>query len=170
MIWNGKTWEIFLKLCYFRNQFVVFAALLIVNVIFLHNLKMQYGPGYKRLSWYISGLQSVGFSIGNVECGPEIEYAEGGGGGKKVSFTAYSSCRLQLLHIILVWLNHIQTFLKRNIFESSIIYLHFNCLLSVHVFVHEAIHHTELNIYFNNQHVLINAPHNINTGAQSSNT
>ena len=93
-----------------------------------------------------------------------------GGGGKKVSFTAYSSCRLQLLHIILVWLNHIQTFLKRNIFESSIIYLHFNCLLSVHVFVHEAIHHTELNIYFNNQHVLINAPHNINTGAQSSNT
>ena len=86
MIWNGKTWEIFLKLSYFRNQFVFFAALLIVNVIFLHNLKMQYGPGYKRLSWYISGLQSVGFSIGNVECGPEIEYAEGGGGGQESQF------------------------------------------------------------------------------------
>ena len=110
------------------------------------------------------------FQLGMWSVDRKLSMRRGGGGGKKVSFTAYSSCRLQLLHIILVWLNHIQTFLKRNIFESSIIYLHFNCLLSVHVFVHEAIHHTELNIYFNNQHVLINAPHNINTGAQSSNT
>lgn len=41
MVWNGKTWDIFLKLSYFRNQFVFFAALLMVNVIFLHDLKMQ---------------------------------------------------------------------------------------------------------------------------------
>ena len=33
------------------------------------------------------------------------------------------------------------------------IYLQYDCLLSVHVFVREAIHHTEHNIYFNNQHV-----------------
>ena len=42
---------------------------------------------------------------------------------------------------------------KKNTFEKSIIYLQYNYLLSVHVFVHEAIHHTEHNIYFNNQHV-----------------
>lgn len=41
MVWNGKTWGIFLKLSYFRNQSVFFAALLMVNVIFLHDLKMQ---------------------------------------------------------------------------------------------------------------------------------
>ena len=40
-VWNGKTWEIFLKLIYFRNQFVFFAALLKKNVIFLHDLKIQ---------------------------------------------------------------------------------------------------------------------------------
>ena len=38
-------------------------------------------------------------------------------------------------------------------FENSIIYLQYDCLLSMHVFVCEAIHHTEHNIYFNNQHV-----------------
>ena len=59
---------------------------------------------------------------------------------------------------------------KRNIFETSIIYLHFNCLLYVHVFLHEVIHHTELKSYFNSQHVLINTFHNINTGVQSYNT
>ena len=53
---------------------------------------------------------------------------------------------------------------------ASIIYLYYNCLLYVQVFVHEAIHHTELNIYFNNQHLLINISHNINTELQSSNT
>ena len=42
MVWNGKTWEIFLKLSYFRNQFVFFLTLLIVNVIFLHDLNVQY--------------------------------------------------------------------------------------------------------------------------------
>ena len=42
MVWNGKTWEIFLKLSYFRNQFVFFPTLLIVNVIFLHDLNVQY--------------------------------------------------------------------------------------------------------------------------------
>ena len=36
-----------------------------------------------------------------------------GEGAKKVSFTVYSSCRLQLLHIIFVRINRIQTFLKR---------------------------------------------------------
>ena len=40
-VWNGKTWEIFLKLIYFRNQFVFFVALLKKNVIFLHDLKIQ---------------------------------------------------------------------------------------------------------------------------------
>ena len=53
---------------------------------------------------------------------------------------------------------------------ASIIYLHYNCLLYVQVFVHEAIHHAELNICFNNQHLLINISHNINTELQSSNT
>ena len=38
MIWNGNTWEIFLKLNYSRNQFVFFTALLKVIVIFLHDL------------------------------------------------------------------------------------------------------------------------------------
>ena len=38
MIWNRKTWEVLLKLCYFRNQFVFFAAFLIVNMISLHDL------------------------------------------------------------------------------------------------------------------------------------
>ena len=79
MIWNGKTWEIFLKLNYSRNQFVFFTALLKVIVIFLHDLKMQYGLGYKRLSWYISSLQSVGFLIGNVAM-------EGGVGGQESQF------------------------------------------------------------------------------------
>ena len=41
MVWNGKTCEIFLKLSYFRNLFVFFAALLKINVIFLDDLKMQ---------------------------------------------------------------------------------------------------------------------------------
>ena len=40
-VWNGKTWEIFLKPIYFRNQFVFFAALSKKKVIFLHDLKMQ---------------------------------------------------------------------------------------------------------------------------------
>ena len=40
----------------------------------------------------------------------------------------------------------------------------------MYVFAHEAIYQTEINIYFNNQHVLINKSHNINTGVQSSNT
>ena len=54
---------------------------------------------------------------------------------------------------------------------ASIIYLHdYSCLLYVQVFEHEAIHHTELNIYFNNQHLLINISHNTNTELQSSNT
>ena len=85
MIWNGKTWEIFLKLNYSRNQFVFFTALLKVIVIFLHDLKMQYGLGYKCLSWYISSLQSVGFLIGNVEFGLEIDYG-GRGGGQESQF------------------------------------------------------------------------------------
>ena len=38
MIWNRKTWEVLLNLCYFRNQFVFFAALLIDNLISLHDL------------------------------------------------------------------------------------------------------------------------------------
>ena len=38
MIWNRKTWEVSLNLCYFRNQFVFFAALLIDNLISLHDL------------------------------------------------------------------------------------------------------------------------------------
>ena len=41
MIWNRKTWEVLLKLCYLRNQFVFFAALLIMNVISLHDPKVQ---------------------------------------------------------------------------------------------------------------------------------
>ena len=41
---------------------------------------------------------------------------------------------------------------------ASIIDLYYNCLLYVQVFVHEAIHHTELNIYFNNQHLLLIYP------------
>ena len=44
-IWNGKTWEVFLKLSSSRNQFVFFAALLKMIVIFLHDLKTQYGLG-----------------------------------------------------------------------------------------------------------------------------
>ena len=51
---------------------------------------------------------------------------------------------------------------KKNI-ESNIIFV------GQHVFVHEFIHQTEINI-FNNQHVLINKSHNIKTGVQSSNT
>ena len=39
---------------------------------------------------------------------------EGGGwGAKKVSFTAYFSCRLQLLHIIFLKLNGIEANLKK---------------------------------------------------------
>ena len=53
---------------------------------------------------------------------------------------------------------------------ASIIYLYYNCLLYVQVFVHEAIYHTELNIYFNNQHLLVNISHNFNTELQSSDT
>ena len=41
MIWNRKTWEVLLKLCYLRNQFVFFAALLIMNVISLHDPRVQ---------------------------------------------------------------------------------------------------------------------------------
>ena len=48
-----------------------------------------------------------------MESGLGIKY--GGGRAKKVSFTAYSSCRLQLLHIIFVQLNSIQTNLKKEI-------------------------------------------------------
>ena len=40
MVWNGNTSEKSLKLS-FWNQFVFFAALLIVNVVFLYDLKMQ---------------------------------------------------------------------------------------------------------------------------------
>ena len=88
----------------------------------------------------------------------------GGGGAKKVSFTAYFSCRLQLLHIIFLKLNGIEANLKkRKTFESNVIFV------GQHVFVHEFIHQTEINI-FNNQHVLINKSHNIKTGVQSSNT
>ena len=94
----------------------------------------------------------------------EIEYGGGGWGAKKVSFTAYFSCRLQLLHIIFLKLNGIEANLKkRKTFESNIIFV------GQHVFVHEFIHQTEINI-FNNQHVLINKSHNIKIGVQSSNT
>ena len=49
-------------------------------------------------------------------------------GAKKVSFTAYSSYRLRLLHIIFVQLNGIQTNLKkRKTFESSIIFVGHPC-------------------------------------------
>ena len=41
MIWNRKTWEVLLNLCYLRNQFVFFAALLIMNVISLHDPRVQ---------------------------------------------------------------------------------------------------------------------------------
>ena len=41
MIWNRKTWEVLLKLCYLRNQFVFFVALLIMNVISLHDPRVQ---------------------------------------------------------------------------------------------------------------------------------
>ena len=71
-------------------------------------------------------------------------------GAKKVSFTAYSSYRLCLLHIIFVQLNGIQTNLKkRKTFESSITFV------GQRVFVHEAIYQTEINIYFNNQMFLL---------------
>ena len=56
--------------------------------------------GYKHLSSY-SSFQSVGFW--------------GGRGAKKVSFTAYYSCRLQLLHIIFVLLNSILSTLTKEI-------------------------------------------------------
>ena len=52
--------------------------------------------------------------------------------------------------MIFVQLNGIQTNLKkRKTFESSITFV------GQRVFVHEAIYQTEINTYFNNQHVLI---------------
>ena len=38
LVSNGETWEIFLKLSYLKNQFFLVAAMLKMNVIFLHDL------------------------------------------------------------------------------------------------------------------------------------
>ena len=78
----------------------------------------------------------------------------------KAAVVAYNIC---------LALRHSKTNLKKNIFKSSVIYLQYNCLLHVHVFLHGAIHRTKLNIYLNNLHVLIKTFHNINTEVQSSN-
>ena len=103
-------------------------------------------------------LQSVGFLIGNVEFGLEIDYGGRGGGQESQFHSLFFMQAAVIAGDICTTKRHSNLSVKRNIYfyESSIIYLHYNCLLYVQVFVHEAIHHTELNIYFNNQHLLIN--------------
>ena len=67
---------------------------------------------------------------------------ESGDEGQKSQFHSLFFTQAAVIAVIIIMSE------KKNAFERSIIYLHYNCLLSVHVFVHEAIHHTELNIYF----------------------
>ena len=95
--------------------------------------------GYKHLSWY-SSFQSVGFWGGEGSQESQFHSLL----FMQASIIAYNICTAK---------QHSKYSDKRNTFENSIIYLQYDCLLSVHVFVHEAIHHTDHNIYFNNQHV-----------------
>ena len=80
-----------------------------------------------------------------------IEYRGGGGGqedGQKSQFhSLFFTQAAVIANDICIVERHSNYSEKRNTFERSIIYLHHNCLLSVHV--HEAIQHTELDIYFN---------------------
>ena len=85
--------------------------------------------------------------IRNLECGTKYEVG-GETRAKKLKsvpvayslffmqavITAYNICTTEL---------HSNSCEKRNTVESSIIYLQYNFLLYVHVFVHEAIYHTE---------------------------
>ena len=99
-----------------------------------------------------------------MEFGLEIDNG-GRGGGQESQFHS-----LVFMQAVIIAYNifsaerHSNESEKRKTFESSITFV------GQHVFVHEAIYQTEINISFNNQHVLINKLHNINTGVQSSNT
>ena len=100
-----------------------------------------------------------------MKFGLEIDYG-GRGGGQESQFHSLFFIQAVIIayNICTAERHSNESEKKEKPFESSITFVG-QCL-----FVHEAIYQTEINIYFNNQHILINKSHNINTGVQSSNT
>ena len=93
-----------------------------------------------------------------MESGLGIKYGRvrGGEEGRESQFHSLFFMQAAVIaYNICTALRHSNQSEKINTLESSIIYLQYNCLLYVHVFVYEAIHHTELNIFFNNMFLLI---------------
>ena len=98
-----------------------------------------------------------------MEFGLEIDYGGRGGGQESHFHSLFFMQAVIIAYDICTAERDSNESEKKKTFESSITFV------GQHVFAHEAIYQTEINIYFNNQHVLINKSHNINTGVQSSN-
>ena len=106
-----------------------------------------------------------------MDSGLGIKYRGGGGGGLRKS--VYSLFFMQAAIIarnICSGFNAFKLIRKKKYIWEQHIYLRYKFLQYVYAFVHEAIYHTQLNIYFNNQHVHIKISHNINPGVQSFKT
>ena len=105
----------------------------------------------------------------------ELSIGEGGGEeGQESQFTSvYSLFFMQaaiIAHNICSGFKAFKLIRKKKYIWEQHIYLQYKFLQYVYVFVHEAIYHTKINIYFNNQHVHIKICHNIYPGVQSSKT
>ena len=104
----------------------------------------------------------------------ELSIGEGGEEGQESRFTSvYSLFFMQaaiIAHNICSGFKAFKLIRKKKYIWEQHIYLQYKFLQYVYVFVHEAIYHTKINIYFNNQHVHIEICHNIYPGVQSSKT
>ena len=110
-----------------------------------------------------------------MESGLGIKYRGGWGEeGQESRFTSvYSLFFMQaaiIAHNICSGFKAFKLIRKKKYIREQHIYLWYKFLQYVYVFVHEAIYHTKINIYFNNQHVHIKIYHNIYPGVQSSKT
>ena len=103
-----------------------------------------------------------------------IKYREGVEEGQESQFTSvYSLFFMQaaiIAHNICSGFKAFKLIRKKKYMWEQHIYLQYKFLQYVYVFIHEAIYHTKINIYFNNQHVHIKIYHNIYPGVQSSKT
>ena len=112
--------------------------------------------------------------FGNMESGLGIKNRGGVEEGQESQFTSvYSLFFMQaaiIAHNICSGFKAFKLIRKKKYIWEQHIYLQYKFLQYVYVFVHEAIYHTKINIYFNNQHVHIKICHNIYPGVQSSKT
>ena len=103
-----------------------------------------------------------------------IKYREGVEEGQESQFTSvYSLFFMQaaiIAHNICSGFKAFKLIRKKKYMWEQHIYLQYKFLQYVYVFIHEAIYHTKINIYFNNQHVHIKIFYSIYPGVQSSKT